>query len=51
MFTGLLKVCNSDDELGVILGHEMAHAVMGHGVSFPNIFQQKPLALPCIALA
>jgi len=33
VFSGLLKLCESDDELAVILGHEMAHAVMGHGVS------------------
>jgi Zn-dependent protease with chaperone function len=33
VFSGLLKLCETDDELAVILGHEMAHAVMGHGVN------------------
>lgn len=30
VFTGMLKVCSNDDQLGVVLGHEMAHAVLGH---------------------
>lgn len=32
VFTGLIKQCKSDDELAFILSHEIAHAVMGHGV-------------------
>ena len=32
VFTGLLKQCRNDDELAFILSHEMAHAVLGHGV-------------------
>ncbi|CAG7726591.1 unnamed protein product [Allacma fusca] len=30
VFTGMLDVCETDDELAVILAHEMAHAVLGH---------------------
>lgn len=29
--TGLFAVCRSDDELAVVLGHEIAHAVCRHG--------------------
>ena len=28
----MLNICESNDELASILGHEMAHAVLGHGV-------------------
>ncbi|ODM93396.1 Metalloendopeptidase OMA1, mitochondrial [Orchesella cincta] len=30
VYTGMLYMCDSDDQLGIILGHEMAHAVLGH---------------------
>ena len=32
VFTGLVQQCRSDEELAFILSHEMAHAVLGHGV-------------------
>ncbi|XP_062504573.1 metalloendopeptidase OMA1, mitochondrial-like [Corticium candelabrum] len=32
VYTGLLEMMKTDDMLAVILGHEMAHAVMGHMV-------------------
>ena len=28
----MLALCTSDDELGIILGHEMAHSLLGHAV-------------------
>lgn len=31
VYSGLLKACRNDDELGFILSHEMAHAVLEHG--------------------
>ncbi|XP_062504550.1 metalloendopeptidase OMA1, mitochondrial-like isoform X2 [Corticium candelabrum] len=30
VYTGLLEMMKTDDMLAVILGHEMAHAIMGH---------------------
>ena len=33
MFTGLLQFVDSEDKLAVVLGHEMAHALLQHGVS------------------
>ena len=29
----MLQTCTNDDQLGVILGHEIAHTVLSHGVS------------------
>ncbi|XP_076355060.1 metalloendopeptidase OMA1, mitochondrial-like [Tachypleus tridentatus] len=40
VFTGMLRLCTNDDELGVVLAHEMAHCVLGHGaeqVSFAHL--------------
>jgi len=31
VYTGMLEVCTNDDQLGTILSHEMAHAVLNHG--------------------
>ncbi len=31
VYTGLLKVAGTDDELAVVLGHECAHAIARHG--------------------
>lgn len=33
MFTGMLDVISDVHQLTVVLGHEMAHALMGHSVS------------------
>lgn len=30
VFTGMLNLCENNDQLGVILGHEMAHCILGH---------------------
>jgi len=30
VYEGLLKLCSSDDELAVVVGHEVAHAVAKH---------------------
>jgi len=30
VFTGMLDFLENDDQLGIILGHEMAHTVLGH---------------------
>ena len=29
----MLATCKNDDQLGFILGHEIAHTVLSHGVS------------------
>lgn len=31
VFSGMLTLCSTDDELGVILSHEIAHCIQGHG--------------------
>ena len=31
VYTGLLKLIEKDDELGIVLGHEIAHAIARHG--------------------
>ena len=31
VFTGMLSLCDNDQQLGVILAHEMAHTVLAHG--------------------
>lgn len=32
VYTGLIKHCKSDDELAIILAHEMSHAILEHSV-------------------
>ena len=32
VFTGMLDICSTDDELGIVLGHEMSHSLLGHAV-------------------
>ncbi|GFO03230.1 metalloendopeptidase oma1, mitochondrial [Plakobranchus ocellatus] len=32
VFNGILEIANTQDQLAIILGHEMAHAVLEHGV-------------------
>ncbi|CAL1547099.1 unnamed protein product [Lymnaea stagnalis] len=31
VFSGLLKVANNENQLAIVLGHEMSHAVLDHG--------------------
>ncbi|OQV16322.1 Metalloendopeptidase OMA1, mitochondrial [Hypsibius exemplaris] len=31
VFLGMLEMVANDDQLGVVLGHEMAHTILGHG--------------------
>ena len=33
VFTGMLDICTTDDELGMVLGHEISHCLLGHAVS------------------
>jgi Zn-dependent protease with chaperone function len=33
VFTGMLNICTTDDELGMVLGHEISHCLLGHAVS------------------
>ena len=30
VFRGMLDLCRNDDQLAIILGHEMSHAILGH---------------------
>lgn len=32
VFSGLLKMVDNDDQLGMILAHEISHAILGHGL-------------------
>lgn len=32
VFTGLLKACKNEEEVAMIMSHEIAHAVLGHGL-------------------
>ena len=32
VFTGILNFAQNDDQLAVIVAHEMAHALLNHGV-------------------
>lgn len=33
MFTGMLKLLHNDNTLATVLGHEISHAILQHGVS------------------
>ena len=35
--TGLMQMVLNDDQLAFVLAHEMAHAVLGHGVSHQTL--------------
>ena len=42
VYTGMLDVCANDDQLGIILGHEMSHAILNHSaesISHGNLFR------------
>lgn len=51
VFRGMLETLDNDDQLGIILGHEMAHTVLGHvaekltSASFVQLVLLLPLAL------
>jgi len=34
VFTGILNICETDDDLAVVLGHEMSHAILGHAANY-----------------
>jgi len=41
VYTGMLDMCANDDQLGIILGHEMSHAILNHSaeaISHGNLF-------------
>jgi len=56
VFTGMLDLCKNDDQLAVVLGHEMAHSVLGHTAeqltraSFIQLILLVPFALLWAAL-
>ena len=52
VFKGMLNLCTNDDQLGIILGHEMAHTVLGHGAEKLTMasFVQMALLVPMAVL-
>ncbi|KAG1655103.1 Metalloendopeptidase OMA1, mitochondrial [Nymphon striatum] len=41
VFTGMLSLCENNDQLGIVLSHEMSHALLRHGpelVSYGHLF-------------
>lgn len=51
VFTGMLQTCGNDDQLGVVMAHEISHTLLGHVseklsyVNFVNFLVLVPLAL------
>ncbi|KAG8176657.1 hypothetical protein JTE90_029304 [Oedothorax gibbosus] len=48
VFTGMLKLCSNDDQLGIILSHEIAHCLQNHGaenVSFSHLLDLISIAI------
>ena len=43
VYTGLLVQCKNDDQLAIILGHEIAHSLLDHTVRFQKIKMPKAL--------
>jgi len=37
VFTGLLKICDNDDQLGIVLAHEISHAILLHGLEMVSM--------------
>ena len=37
VFRGMLEFCKNDDQLAVIIGHEMAHAILGHSAEILSL--------------
>jgi len=52
VFKGMLDLCENDDQLGIILGHEMAHTVLGHTAEKLTLisFLQMVLLVPMAVL-
>ncbi|XP_017461783.1 PREDICTED: metalloendopeptidase OMA1, mitochondrial-like, partial [Rhagoletis zephyria] len=48
VFSGLLKMVDNDDQLGMILAHEISHAILGHGLE--NISHQHIVDIVFISL-
>ena len=51
IFRGMLDLCENDDQLAVIIGHEMAHSILGHiaekltMASFVQVVMLVPMAV------
>lgn len=39
VFSGMLQTVTNDDQLGIVLGHEMAHAILSHGAELVSFAQ------------
>nr|CAH0110056.1 unnamed protein product [Daphnia galeata] len=54
VFTGMLNICTTDDELGMVLGHEISHCLLGHAgenVSREHLLESIKLVLIALAWA
>lgn len=38
VYSGILKLCKNDDQLGIILSHEISHAILSHGLEMVPFF-------------
>ena len=51
IFKGMLDLCENDDQLAIIIGHEMAHSILGHiaekltMASFVHVVMLVPMAV------
>lgn len=51
VFTGLLKMMGNENQLAVVLGHEMAHAALSHGAEQVSIAQMWDLVVIVVLAA
>ncbi|CAK9302965.1 unnamed protein product [Gordionus sp. m RMFG-2023] len=45
VFTGMLKIIENTDQLGIVLSHEMAHVLLGHAIELVSYAQILDLAV------
>uniref|UniRef100_T1JGZ0 Uncharacterized protein n=1 Tax=Strigamia maritima TaxID=126957 RepID=T1JGZ0_STRMM len=51
VFTGMLRICSNEDQLGAVLGHEMAHAVLGHTAELVSYLHILDMIMMVVATA
>ncbi|GFU08980.1 metalloendopeptidase OMA1, mitochondrial [Trichonephila clavipes] len=54
VYAGMLNLCSNDDQLGIILSHEIAHCILNHGMenlSFTHLLDLCSLAIIAVIWA